>query len=200
MKNNKISWLKLVENREQVIIELGCGQHKRFKDAIGIDCLELKDVDFVADLEKGLPFIPDDSVDIIYSRHVLEHISNISFFLSEISRVLKSGGVKIGWVPHWSNPYYYSDPTHKTFFGLYSFSYYTTNNFYKRNVPKFYQKNTLTLEKNLLLIIDNDGNDSIIKKCLMAIINLNYKTQEIYERYLSRIIPVDEIYFHLRKN
>jgi len=194
-----LSWLKLVENRKHVAIELGCGPRKTFKDTIGIDCLKLGEVDFVADLEKGLGFIPDNSVDVIYSRHVLEHISNISPLVSEMARVLKPGGLKIGWVPHWSNPYYYSDPTHKTFFGLYTFSYYATNIIYERNVPKFYQKNTLALEKNLLLIQGNGDHVSIFSKCLMKIINFNPKTQEIYERYFSRVVFVDEIYFQLRK-
>ena len=37
--------------------------------------------------------IPDNSVDIIYSCAVLEHVHNLDFCFSEMTRVLKSGGV-----------------------------------------------------------------------------------------------------------
>src|SRR6185312_2948084 len=37
--------------------------------------------------------------------------------------VLEPGGEFRAVVPHFSNLHFYSDPTHRTFFGLYTFSY-----------------------------------------------------------------------------
>lgn len=46
------------------------------------------------DLRKGIPF-PDESADVVYHSHVLEHIDReaVPGFLAEIHRVLKPGGV-----------------------------------------------------------------------------------------------------------
>jgi ubiquinone/menaquinone biosynthesis C-methylase UbiE len=48
----------------------------------------------VADASKSLPF-EDNSVDIITSRLVLEHLADVSRFVTESARVLKPGGVFI---------------------------------------------------------------------------------------------------------
>ncbi|WPD21327.1 MAG: methyltransferase domain-containing protein [Candidatus Electrothrix scaldis] len=192
-------WLELISNKEEIILELGCGEKKSIDGVIGIDKLSLPGVDFIADINKGLGFIPDNSIIKIYSKHFLEHIDDISYLFSEIARVLKSGGIIEGWVPHWSNPYYYSDPTHKTFFGLYTFSYFTKNEIYKRKVPNFYQDNNLILEKNLLLFRPNKGDPSFFSRVLMKVINFNSHTQEIYEKYFAKLFFVDEIYFQLRR-
>ena len=44
--------------------------------------------------------------------------------MREITRVLKKNGKANIFVPHFSNPYYYSDYTHKRFLGLYTFYYF----------------------------------------------------------------------------
>ena len=110
-------------SNKPVILELGCGRDKR-PGAIGVDRMNLPGVDIVADLEDGLDFIPDSSVDEIYARSFLEHVQNFEKLMSEIVRVLKKSGKVFAYVPHFSSPYYYSDPTHKRFFGLYSFYYF----------------------------------------------------------------------------
>ena len=107
-------------------IDLGCGPNKK-EGYKGVDILPLQGVDFVVDLEKGLSFLKDNEVDEYYSAHFLEHVVNLDFLLSEIHRTLKPGGICEIRVPHFSNPFYYSDYTHKRFFGLYSFDYFTEN-------------------------------------------------------------------------
>jgi SAM-dependent methyltransferase len=48
----------------------------------------------VHDMRKGLPF-PNGTVDVVYHSHFLEHLdrSDVPAFLSEVRRVLRSGGV-----------------------------------------------------------------------------------------------------------
>lgn len=55
----------------------------------------------VHDLKKGIPF-KTDSVDVVYHSHVLEHIdrSTVDWFLKEIKRVLKPGGIHRIVVPN----------------------------------------------------------------------------------------------------
>lgn len=130
--------LKKINEIPKVVIELGCGRQKQIKNAITIDIIDLPHIDIIADLNKGLWFLPDNSVDEIYSFHFLEHVENFELFMKEIYRVLKKGGKKIGTVPHFSNPYFYSDYTHHNFFGLYTFSYFSKTKYFKREVPSFY--------------------------------------------------------------
>ena len=113
----KIDLEKIINDGNPLIIELGCGQ-KGKQDRITVDKVNLSNVDIVADIEMGLPFLPDDSVDEIHCRSVLEHIQNFEGLIREIVRVLKKSGKAYIFVPHFSNPFYYSDYTHKRFFGL----------------------------------------------------------------------------------
>ena len=126
--------------RSKIILELGCGPSKRIAEAISIDILNIPEVDIVADLSKGFPFIPDNCVDEIYSFHFMEHLPDLEFFMRESLRILKPNGKIIGIVPHFSNPYFYSDYTHKSFFGLYTFCYFSKNQPFKRKVPAFYSE------------------------------------------------------------
>ncbi|MFB0523992.1 MAG: methyltransferase domain-containing protein [Phycisphaerae bacterium] len=134
----KIDLEKIIDGPEPVIVELGCGLQKK-EGRIGIDVIDLPNVDIVADIEQGLPFLPDDSVDQIHCRSVFEHIENFESLMREIVRVLKKEGKAYVFVPHFSNPYCYSDYTHKRPFGLYTFYYFVnTEHQLKRKVPNFY--------------------------------------------------------------
>ena len=104
-----------ISRGERVVVELGCGPNK-VEGAIGVDKFQDSQVDIVADIENGLPFLPDNSVDELFSRHVLEHIENLELLIREIYRVLKPGGIHRVIVPHFSNPHFYSDYTHRRFF------------------------------------------------------------------------------------
>jgi ubiquinone/menaquinone biosynthesis C-methylase UbiE len=88
-------------------------------------CTEIDDsdaVDIVGDALQVLKKVPDNAVSKITSYHFLEHVDNLGILLEEIARVLKQDGTLVSVVPHFSNPFFYSDPTHKNFFGLYTFS------------------------------------------------------------------------------
>ena len=53
---------------------------------------------FIAASMEYLPF-PDESYDVVYSRHTLEHVPDLRHALSEIDRVLRPGGRFIFCVP-----------------------------------------------------------------------------------------------------
>ena len=93
------------DSNERIVIELGCGPNK-VDGVIGVDKFWDENVDIVADFENGLPFLPDNSVDELFSRHVLEHIENLELLIKEIYRVLKPGGIHRVIVPHFSNPHF----------------------------------------------------------------------------------------------
>src|SRR5687768_10988224 len=115
-ESNRLIFLHLIKEKPKVVVELGCGEFKKVPEAIGIDMVSLPGVDIVHNMEEGLSFMPDASVDEISSSHVLEHIVHFEELMREIHRVLKKDGVHKVTVPHFSNTHYYSDYTHKRFF------------------------------------------------------------------------------------
>lgn len=107
---NKIS---LSEGKKQ-FLDLGCGDkhlresvEDRNMNYLGLD---ITDVNFEFD---KLPF-ENNSIDIIVSLAVIEHIANPDNFLSEIFRVLIPGGLIYISTPNWHYSYkeFYNDPTH----------------------------------------------------------------------------------------
>jgi predicted SAM-dependent methyltransferase len=80
-------------------LHLGCG--KRFIPGfIHIDAVEYPHIDHVSTID-NLSFINDDSVDLIYSCHVLEHFKRKSLksVLLEWRRILKKDGILRTSVP-----------------------------------------------------------------------------------------------------
>jgi predicted SAM-dependent methyltransferase len=58
-----------------------------------------------------IPYV-DNSVDVIHCYHLIEHLDDVPFFLSECQRVLKSGGIMNICVPHFSCSAAWQDFTH----------------------------------------------------------------------------------------
>ena len=190
---NKLIEEKII-NKQQIKIELGCGNSKH-AGYIGIDALALENVDITTDIEDGLHFIPDNSIDEVYSSHFLEHLDNFEMIINEIYRILKPNKV---FVPHFSNPYFYSDPTHKRFFGLYTFDYYSETSALKRKVPPFYEgKNKFIITKRKLIFKSPFKSRNLIKILFQKTINSSNFLLEFYEENLCYIFPCQEIYYEM---
>ncbi|MBN1199457.1 MAG: class I SAM-dependent methyltransferase [Bacteroidales bacterium] len=190
---------KLIRGKEKVVIELGCGSEKLDPDAIGIDRVDLPGVDIVCNLEEGLPFFPDECADMVFSSHFLEHMSNVSLLMSESFRILKKGGLMKGKVPHFSNPYYYSDYTHRTPFGLYSFSYFSKESPFKRKVPTFYNSLNFRITRMKIVFYSPFFTRNIFRKGLTWLFNSSRFMQERYEDGLCYLFPAYELEFELEK-
>ncbi len=172
----------------KVCLELGCGP-RQIPGRIGIDRMLLPSVDIVADLEQGLP-LRDNSVDEIHSKSFLEHIDHFEFLMGEIARVLKPGGKKYLFVPHFPNPYYYSDYTHTRFFGLYTFHYFVaTEHQMGRKVPDFYTGIRFRVLSQRLVFHSPFKWQRRIKKIWEYVFNLTPGIQEFYEANLCYLFP-----------
>jgi predicted SAM-dependent methyltransferase len=196
---DKKGLLSQLPTMEHVVIELGCGSAKQMKHAIGIDQMDHQGVDIVCDLEHGLPFLPDNSVDVIYSFHFLEHLPDLGLFMAEIFRVLKRGGKKIGTVPHFSNPYYYSDYTHKTSFGLYSFCYFAQHTPYRRKVLHYQKDINIKIIRQEIIFYSPFKFINVFRKAYGIIFNTSVFMQEFYEGSMSSILSAHELSFELEK-
>lgn len=182
-------------------LELGCGPTKRHKDAIGIDALDYPGVDIVGDVFECLSIFEDKSVDAIYSYHFLEHIEQFDRLISELVRCLKPGGLLEAVVPHFSNPFFYSDPTHKQEFGLYTFSYFSQDLIHKRRVPSYKIKQELVLDSAYISFKSYPPHyvRHGVKKFIEMLVNASTWGREFYEENLSGVLPSYEITFRLHK-
>ncbi|MEW6095582.1 MAG: methyltransferase domain-containing protein [bacterium] len=189
----KIDLEKIINSNKPIIIELGCGNSKK-EGRIGIDKIDLPNIDIVTNLEEGLPFLPDNSVDEIHAYHFLEHIANFEGLIREIVRVLKKTGKAYIAVPHFSNPYFYSDYTHSRFFGLYTFYYFVDEKYQlKRNVPNFYTDIRIKIISQRMVFRSPFKGRRLIKKLFELIINSHRILQEFYEENLCYLFPCYEI-------
>jgi len=182
-------------------IDLGCGQNKKH-GYIGVDNADIPEVDVSSDVLTFLRSLPDSVVDEIYSRHVMEHLDDFILVQSEIYRVLKKSGVQKVIVPHFSSPFYYSDPTHVQFFGLYSFCYFSENEYYRRNVATFYDSNLRFVILSVRLGFRNSRfplRNLIGKYILEPLFNASAGAQEVYESFFSSFFNCTEISYELAK-
>jgi predicted SAM-dependent methyltransferase len=186
----KIDLKQVLESGQPVIVELGCGTDKT-AGRLGIDQLDLPGVDIVADLNQGLPFLPDNSVDEIHSSSLLEHLSDLELVLRETLRVLKPGGRSHAFVPHFSNPYFYSDYTHNKFFGLYTFHYFVDSEHqqFKRKVPSFYTDIRLRVFSLQYVFTSPFRERELFKMAFGKLINSSNYMKEFYEENLCYLVP-----------
>jgi SAM-dependent methyltransferase len=197
---DKRGLLKNIRCGNPIILELGCGNRKKIPGAIGIDVIDYECVDIVGDAVEVMRGIPDDTVDMISSHHFLEHVTNLEILLQEVTRVMRVGGRFEVVVPHFSNPYYYSDPTHKNCFGLYTFSYLAEDRLLHKRVPH-YKAVFLSLLKVDLLFKSSPpfyfrhG----VKKLLGVIFNSCRYMKEFYEENLCYVFPCYEIKYVLKR-
>jgi ubiquinone/menaquinone biosynthesis C-methylase UbiE len=163
---------------KKIILDLGCGSRK-YAGAIGIDRVKVPGVDIIADLNEKLP-IKNDSVDMIYSYHFLEHVGDFLFTVEEIYRVAKNNAIIQIKVPYFMCFDAFTDPTHRKFFTERAFDYFADKIYFN-----YYSKARFKILKKNLVI-----NPNIRNKILSFFIP---------RRYLKAIFDVyNEIEFNLQ--
>ena len=198
---DKKNILKNINNSGEISLELGCGNRKRHEDAVGIDMLDYESVDIQGDVYEVLKKIPDNRILAVYSYHFFEHANNVGAIVKEVARVLIDGGLFVVVVPHFSNPYFYSDYTHLNHFGLYSFSYFSQDDIFSRTVPH-YQKTIDFKLQNVGLVFKSPRPFYFrwgFKKIVQVFFNLNTYLKELYEEFFCYLIPCYEIKYVMKK-
>jgi len=197
-KNNTLEKLDSLKN---IVVELGCGPTKHYEDSISIDLLDYPSVDIVGDLMEVLKKFPSNSVKKFYSSHLFEHLEDIPLVLEELKRVLSQNGMIEIKVPHFSNSFFYSDPTHTKFFGLYTFSYFFDDQIFYRKVPSYERIEGMKLKSINLIFRSYRPHyiSHIIRKVFGLIVNLHPVLQEIYEESFVNFISCYEIHIKAKK-
>ena len=180
-------------------IELGCGDRKRHSEAIGIDLLDLPGVDIVGDVAQVLAALPKGCVQRVWSYHFLEHVEDVAIIMRELGRVCAPDAIVELTVPHFSNPYYFSDPTHRRSFGLYTMCYFCNDYLFSRRVPRYGLIPEFEL-RGVDLVFKSPPRRYLrygIKKMLQTIINSCRWMQEFYEEILCFMLPCYEVRYVL---
>ncbi|MEP6679426.1 MAG: class I SAM-dependent methyltransferase [Betaproteobacteria bacterium] len=196
---DKTGVLARLAAQPRVELELGCGERKRSPGAIGIDLRDLPGVDLVGDVFDALAAFAPASVDAVASHHFFEHVDDLPRLMRDVARVVRPGGELVVAVPHFSNPWYYSDPTHRRHFGLYTFCYLAHTELFRRAVP------TYGIEPSFDLVAVRLEFKSTrpfyvrhaLKRLQGVVFNAGAWAQEFYEENLCWIAPCYEIRYTL---
>lgn len=110
-----------VTSTAKKVLDVGCGQNK-IPGSIGIDSNPRSHADVIHDLG-AFPYpFNDDEFDEIVCTHVIEHVPDVMGFINELHRIAKGGAHLRIVTPHYSNPDWATDPTHRNHFNSYSFN------------------------------------------------------------------------------
>ena len=88
----------LKENQNWKVLDIGCGYTANENATVVSDVQDLsnfyKNKKFVKITEKKLPF-KDNEFDFVITSHVIEHVDDFQFFISEIERISKKGYIEL---------------------------------------------------------------------------------------------------------
>jgi SAM-dependent methyltransferase len=175
------------------ILDIGCGTNK-VAGAIGMDVNPRTAADVIHDLDE-LPYpFAADSFDEVIGRHVIEHVKDPMAVMCELHRITRAGGIVKLVAPHWTNPDFATDLTHRNHLNSYSFRNLTTDravfDFYTD--VRFRQRQVRVTVLNLWKLLG-----------LEFFINLDNRYprlrffRKFWEQYLNAILRGKEIYFEL---
>lgn len=189
-----------IENDVPLKLELGRGEDAR-EGFYGIDCLELEGLDVLADLNEPLSLLPDNCAESIYSRHTLEHVENFLPLMQEIWRIARPGARIEIIVPHFSNAFAHSDPTHVRVFGLLTMYYFVAKEDQppgRRKVPAFYSDTRFQIDSIRIQFYRLNLFDRLFVPIFLRMVNYNFFCQRFYERRLSGLLRAWQITYVMR--
>lgn len=182
-------------------LDLGCGPTKVDAGHVGVDAIDYPGVDIVGDIFDVLGLIPDGALGGVHSSHFLEHVDDLDRLLDELERTLAPAASMEIVVPHFSNPYFYSDPTHRRSFGLYTFSYLARDDILRRRVPAYCRTSAFELRSVSLRFKSPPPfyGRYLFKRAVGFLVNLTSWSREFYEENLCYLIPCYEVRYELRR-
>jgi SAM-dependent methyltransferase len=185
--------LPLIDSRNPRVLDIGCGTNK-VVGAIGMDVNPRTAADVIHDLD-DLPYpFAADEFDEVIGRHVIEHVRDPMAVMCELHRITRNGGVVKLVAPHWTNPDFATDLTHRNHLNSYSFRNLTD----ERAVFPFYTDvrfRQLRVQVTLLNLWKLTG--------LEYLINLDNRypwvrfVRKFWEQYLNAIVRGKEIHVEL---
>lgn len=187
-------------------INLGCGSKPK-PGFLGVDLGEHSAADVKMDVLAYLRSLPDASVAEVYSRHMLEHFepAPLRELLAQVDRVLMPGGQVQFIVPHYSNPYFHSDPTHRQAFGVHTFSYLCESTCLHRKVPSYARIAGWRLVRVRVGFVPYGKlrllgiRIPLLSDLLNPVVNASLRGIELFERYLAGVLSIYEVSYWIEK-
>lgn len=175
------------------MLDIGCGVNK-VPGAIGMDINPRSAADVCHDLD-DLPYpFSDDEFDLVIGRHVIEHVRDPLRVMVELHRITRGGGIVRLIAPHWTNPDFATDLTHRNHLNSYSFRNLTEDRavfpFYTDVRFKLLQARVTVLNLWKLLGFEFLINADRRYPALRFI-------RKFWEQYLNAIVRAKEIHFEL---
>ena len=165
------------------ILNLGCG-HKCVAGAVNLDITQDTNPEVIHDLNlRPWPF-PDNQFREVLAYDVIEHLKDVIQTMEEIHRVCSHGAIIKITVPHFSCANAYTDPTHRHYFGRFSFDYVSGE-----NALNFYTKATFKRRASQLIFYP-----TIINKIVSRVAN---RYAAAYEQRWAWMLPAWFVYFEL---
>ena len=109
---------------ERRVLNLGCG-NKQKPDAVNLDVTRTTNPDVVHDLNVRPWPLESGQFREVLAHDVVEHLDDVVGTMEEIHRVCEHGAIIRITVPHFSCANAFTDPTHRHYFGWFSFDYFT---------------------------------------------------------------------------
>lgn len=173
------------------VLDVGCGANKH-PGAIGVDNNPRTAADVIHDLGVVPYPFADNEFDQIISRHTVEHVPDVMAFISELYRITKPGGKIMLVAPHYTNPDWANDPTHRNHINSYTFNVFMAD----KRVFDFYSDVNLRPTKTYVSLL------SLWKALgIEFFVNLDQKIEgarflrKFWEHYLSYIFRGKELHF-----
>jgi SAM-dependent methyltransferase len=173
------------------VLDVGCGLNK-VPGAIGLDLAAHTAADVRADLNRFPYPFADDAFDEVIGRHVVEHVADVMGFVNELYRITRPGGTIKLLAPHYTNPDFPTDPTHRNHLNSYSFTCFSPD----RRLFPFYTDAVLrprVVRVTLLNLWRALG--------LEWLVNLDARSprfrflRKFWEQYLNALVRGKELYF-----
>ena len=175
------------------ILDVGCGWNKT-PGAIGIDSNPRTHADIIHDLGVVPYPLPENEFDEIICRHLIEHVPDVVALVTELYRIAKPGCRITVIAPHYSNPDFATDPTHRNHLNSYSFNCFIE----ERQLFPFYTDVKLKPIRTYVTLAN-------LWRALgiQALVNLDERwpafrfTRKFWEFYLCNVIRGKELHFEL---
>jgi SAM-dependent methyltransferase len=185
----------MLDQKSKRILDVGCGQNK-YPGAIGVDYNPKTAADVVHDLAVVPYPFTDNEFDEIICRHVIEHVPDVMALISELHRITRPGGRVEIVTPHYSNPDWPADPTHRNHLNSYSFQHFTDEESSEKSSFPFYTDLKLRPIRTYVTLAN-------LWRALgfEFVVNLEQRwpalrfTRKFWEHYLNFIFRGKDLYF-----
>jgi SAM-dependent methyltransferase len=171
-------------------LDIGCGTLK-LPGAVGMDILPLPTVDIVHDVNQTPWPINDNTFDLVFLNHALEHVQDVVRTMEEIHRVCKPGGHVVIQVPYFRCVDAFNDPTHVHFFTANTLEYFIEGT----NLAKYHYSNSYFRKLGFWYGWPHDSKNPLAQMIKRFI----HTHTLLYDQYLSNIAPVRCLTWELEK-